>query len=123
MSAVVACSDGSSSGAGTFLAADSGSGRGPSGGLDGSAADAIVPEVVGCDAGATGGGCGYLHVTLSGGFSASDCCYACASGTNGFSWMIDQDRASFGIAFPQGQIPLEQTGTFPLDSVLLDACP
>jgi hypothetical protein len=122
--ASVACSDGSSSGGGTvgsvFLAADSGPGRGPSGGLDGGAADAIVLEVVGCDAGATGTGCGYLNVTLSGGFSASDCCYACGSTTDGFSWMIDQDRVSFQIQFPQGEIPLEQAGTFPLDSVLLD---
>jgi hypothetical protein len=35
---------------------------------------------------------------------------------SGFSWEIDQDQASFDINFPQGQTPLLQTGTFPLDS-------
>jgi hypothetical protein len=117
--AVVGCSSGSSptvpggvqSGG---VAADSGPGSGP--GLDGGA-DAEVVEVIGCDAGAANtGGCGYLDVTLSGGFTASDCCYGCGSDVSGFSWEIDQDRASFDIQFPQGQTPYLQTGTFPLDS-------
>jgi hypothetical protein len=117
--AVVACSAGTSSGSGTIdggIATDSGRESGSSVGLDGGAADAI-PEVIGCDAGAANtGGCGYLDVTLSGGFTASDCCYGCGSDVSGFSWEIDQDRASFQIDFPQGQTPLLQTGTFALDS-------
>jgi hypothetical protein len=116
LGAVVACSGGSSPGApGGGVAADSGPGSGS--GLDGGVADAEVVEVIGCDAGAANtGGCGYLDVTLSGGFTASDCCYGCGSDVSGFSWEIDQDHASFDINFPQGQTPLLQTGTFPLDS-------
>jgi hypothetical protein len=121
--AVVACSAGTSSGSGTIdggIATDSGRESGSSVGLDGGAADAI-PEVIGCDAGAANtGGCGYLDVTLSGGFTASDCCYGCGSDVSGFSWEIDQDRASFQIDFPQGQTPLLQTGTFALDSAEVD---
>ena len=117
--AVGACSAGTSSGGETIdggIATDTGPRSGSRVGLDGGAA-AAIPEVIGCDAGAANtGGCGYLDVTLSGGFTASDCCYGCGSDVSGFSWEIDQDRASFEIAFPQGQTPLLQTGTFALDS-------
>jgi hypothetical protein len=118
--AVVACSVSTSSGNGTVdggMATDS-SPDGESGvGSDDGSADAVIPEVIGCDAGtANTGGCGYLDVMLSGGFTASDCCYGCGSDVSGFSWEIDQDRASFQIDFPQGQTPLLQTGTFALES-------
>ena len=115
---VIACSDGASS-VGGIEGVDSGldSGLGREAGM----ADADVPEVIDCDAGASDpGGCGYLNVTLTGGFTASDCCYGCGADVSGFSWMIDQDQAGFGIYFPQGQTPLEKTGTFPLDSVLIN---
>jgi hypothetical protein len=116
MCSVAACSGGGgSSGGGT----DAGVLAEASGPVDGGVADSGVPAIVGCDAGATASGCGYLNVTLTGGFTASDCCYGCGADTAGFSWMIDQDRASFQVTFPQGQTPLEQTGTFPLDSVLV----
>ena len=115
---VVACSDGASSVGGSEVV-DSGLDSGL--GNDAGRSDAEVPEVIDCDAGATDpGGCGYLNVTLSGGFSASDCCYGCGSDVSGFSWMIDQDQVGFSINFPQGQTPLEKTGTFPLDSVSIN---
>ncbi|MGH7272555.1 MAG: hypothetical protein ACREJ3_19170, partial [Polyangiaceae bacterium] len=95
---IAACSDGGSSGSGTgtsgVTVTDAGSVHSPGSALDGGTGDIVVPEVIGCDAGATDtGGCGCLDVTLSGGFTASDCCYGCGGGTRGFSWMIDQDRA------------------------------
>jgi hypothetical protein len=117
---VVACSNGASS-LGGMEVVDSGLVSSPEGSLDAGMADAEVPEVIGCDAGASSpGGCGYLDVTLSGGFSASDCCYGCGADMSGFSWMIDEDQVGFEIDFPQGQTPFEQTGTFPLDSVLIN---
>ena len=117
---VVACSGGASSGGGVEVV-DSGLGNAPEGGLDAGMPDAEVPEVIGCDAGSISpGGCGYLNVTLSGGFLASDCCYGCGADMSGFSWMIDRDQVGFEINFPQGQTPFEKTGTFPLDSVLIN---
>src|ERR1700722_4103459 len=91
------CASGTSAGGETMdggIATDTGPRSGSRVGLDGGAS-AAVPEVIGCDAGAANtGGCGYLDVTLSGGFTASDCCYGCGSDVSGFSWEIDQDRAS-----------------------------
>jgi len=117
---VVACSDVASS-VGGIEVVDSGLGNAPEGGLDAGMPDAEVPEVIGCDAGASSPvGCGYLNVTLSGGFSASDCCYGCGADVSGFSWRIDRDQVGFEINFPPGQTPFEKTGTFPLDSVLIN---
>jgi hypothetical protein len=84
---------------------------------DGSA-DAGLPSIVGCDAGATASGCGYLTVSLQGGLTSHQCCFGCGSGTDGFSWEME-NRISFNVEFVNAMPPLEQTGIFPIANVTL----
>ena len=119
LAVVAACSGGHSSSGGEPAPADAGADGVPE--LpDGGELDANVPSVVSCDAGATASGCGFLTVTLQGGLSASDCCYSCASGSDGFDWGIDHNNAIFDIEFAGGQPPIEQVGTFALGYVLIE---
>lgn len=116
---VAACSSGGSSGS-------SGEPESADGGLDAltnahdSDAD-DAPAIVGCDAGATASGCGFLSVKLQGAVTSQNCCYGCGADSEGFSWMVlaDVGLVSFNLSFAPGQAPLEQAGTFPLDNVTI----
>jgi hypothetical protein len=114
----VACSGGSSSSS-PPTDVDGGSSDAAADATFGDAAEAALPEVIGCDAGATASGCGYLTVTLQGGVTAHQCCYGCASGTDGFAWELE-NAVSFDLNFQNGQPPLDQTGTFTLGSVSIE---
>lgn len=73
-----ACGSGTTGG--VFVAVDPGPQNGTGGPVEGEAVDGGLPKVIGCDAGASASGGGFLDVTLSGGFSASDCCYGSNDG-------------------------------------------